>query len=80
MDIIRRFVFHLRKTLRFGYWTVSVFRRHYVSGTGFCLRLGVELAQLGPTNRASLSPVYWAQMSRFYTRREKDSSLRNTVF
>jgi hypothetical protein len=41
VDIILRPVFYLK---------------HYVSQTGFCLRLQVEPTQLVPKDRASLSP------------------------
>jgi hypothetical protein len=36
-----------------------LFKRHNVSGTGFCLRLQVGLSQLGKIDSAS--PYFWRQ-------------------
>jgi hypothetical protein len=55
-----------------------LYLKHYVSETGFYLRLQVELIQIGPTERATLSPE--TKLSRIYLKTETESSLRNAVF
>jgi hypothetical protein len=58
-------------------------------GTGFCPHLQVELNQVGPKDRASLSlqtpatetsSIYWVHPSRFSLKTETESSLENVVF
>jgi hypothetical protein len=59
--------------------------KHGISETGFCLRLQVELSQVGQTDRASIrlrtrETFYWAHLSRFRLKTETEASLRNVVF
>jgi hypothetical protein len=68
LDIIHRRAFYLK---------------HDVSDTGFCLRLQVELLsdtqykEFGLEMKAG--SFYWAQLSRFHLKADKESSVRNVV-
>jgi hypothetical protein len=80
MDIINRPVFYLK---------------HDISESGVCLRLKVELIQMGPIEKTILcicsclccwcpetetSSFYCAYLDRFHLKTEIESSLRNVVF
>jgi hypothetical protein len=64
------------------FWTLSIapflFKTHNILDTGFCLRLAVELTQMGP--ETGTSSIDWAQLSSFHLKTETESSLRNDVF
>jgi hypothetical protein len=60
--------------------------KYNVSESGLRLRFQVELTQLHPLNKASLSQkaktsfIYWVQPSRFHLKTETEWSLRNVYF
>jgi hypothetical protein len=77
-------IFHLPVFIQKHY--PVYFSNHNVSETGFCFHLQVKPNPLGPTDRASTylrtwtSFFDWPQLSRFYLKMEKESSLRNVAF
>jgi hypothetical protein len=61
------------------YPSPSVLFKHNVPQTGFCIRLQVEPAQLGPIDRWGPSSIYWAQLSRSHMKTETESRTMDNV-